>query len=113
MERTERNDKDDAQKAKLIFFSLAALVMVLLIWSLYVANKARTERDAAKQEVEVLKQDNAKLELLLRDENQTIDDLKKKIQQCESKPKAKAAAKKKAAPAKSKSKKKSKSSKYQ
>jgi len=115
MERPERSEKDDAQKAKLIFLSLAALVTVLLIWSLYVANKARTERDAARQEVEMLKQDNAKLEQLLKDENQTIDDLKKKLQQCESKPKpklkAKPAAKKKLAPAKSKAKKKAKSSK--
>ncbi len=113
MERPERSEKDDAQKAKLIFLSLAALVTVLLIWSLYVANKARTERDAARQEVEMLKQDNAKLEQLLKDENQTIDDLKKKLQQCESKPKPKAkhAVKKKPAPSKSKVKKSTKHSK--
>ena len=113
MERPERSEKDDAQKAKLIFLSLAALVTVLLIWSLYVANKARTERDAARQEVEMLKQDNAKLEQMLKDENQTIDDLKKKLQQCESKPKPKAkhAAKKKPAPSKSKAKKSTKHSK--
>lgn len=113
MERPERSEKDDAQKAKLIFLSLAALVTVLLIWSLYVANKARTERDAARQEVEMLKQDNAKLEQLLKDENQTIDDLKKKLQQCESKPKPKAkhAVKKKPAPSKSKAKKSTKHSK--
>ncbi|MDA8424083.1 MAG: hypothetical protein M0Z89_12185 [Nitrospiraceae bacterium] len=99
MERQERSEKDDAQKAKLIFLSLAALVTVLLIWSLYVANKARTERDAARQDLEMMKQDNAKLEQMLKDENQTIDDLKKKLQQCESKPKPKAkhAAKKKPA----------------
>lgn len=113
MERPERSEKDDAQKAKLIFLSLAALVTVLLIWSLYVANKARTERDTARQEVEMLKQDNAKLEQLLKDENQTIDDLKKKLQQCESKPKPKAkhAVKKKPAPSKSKVKKSTKHSK--
>lgn len=97
MERTDGNNKDDAQKAKLIFLSLAALVTILLIWSLYSANKARTERDLAKQEVEVMKQDNAKLEQLLKDENQTIDDLKKKVQSCEAKAKAKPAPKKKAA----------------
>jgi len=113
MDRPERSDKDDAQKAKLIFLSLAALVTVLLIWSLYAANKARSERDVARQEIETLKQDNAKLEQLLKDQNQMIDDLKKKIQQCESKPKAKVAAKKKSPPAKSKTKKKTKTSKTQ
>ena len=115
MERPERSEKDDAQKAKLIFLSLAAIVTVLLVWSLYAANKARTERDVARQDLEMVKQDNAKLEQLLKDENQTIDDLKKKLQQCESKPKpklkAKPAAKKKLAPAKSKAKKKTKPSK--
>ena len=45
MDRPERSDKDDAQKAKLIFLSLAAIVTVLLIWSLYAANKARSEPD--------------------------------------------------------------------
>lgn len=111
MDRPERSDKDDTQKAKLIFLSLAALVTVLLIWSLYAANKARTERDAARQEIETLKQDNAKLEQLLKDQNQMTDDLKKKLQQCESKPKAKPAAKKKKSPSKSKAKKTTKSSK--
>ena len=109
MERPERSEKDDAQKAKLIFLSLAALVTVLLIWSLYASNKARTERDVARQDLEMMKQDNAKLEQLLKDENQTIDDLKKKLQQCESKPKpkpkAKHTVKKKPAPSKSKVKK--------
>ncbi len=104
MDRPERTEKDDAQKAKLVFLSLAALVMILLIWSLYAANKARTERDAARQETEMLKQDNMKLEQLLKDQNQELDTVKKKLQQCESRPKAKPAAKKKA-----KSSKKSKS----
>ncbi len=94
MERQDRNEKDDAQKAKLIFLSLAALVTILLIWSLYAANKARTERDTAKQEAEMLKQDNAKLEQLLKDQNQEVDALKKKLEQCEAK--AKPTAKKKA-----------------
>ncbi len=105
MERPDRNEKDDAQKAKLIFLSLAALVTILLIWSLYATNKARTERDTAKQEAEMLKQDNVKLEQLLKDQNQEIDALKKKLQQCEAK--AKPAAKKKA-PAKKSSKKSTK-----
>jgi uncharacterized membrane protein YvbJ len=103
MDRPERTEKDDTQKLKLIFLSLAALVTILLIWSLVAANKARTERDAAKQETEILKQDNAKLEQLLKDQNQQNDELKKKVLQCEAaaKPKAKPAAKKKPAPAKS------------
>jgi regulatory protein YycI of two-component signal transduction system YycFG len=89
-----KNEKDDAQKAKLIFLSLAALVTILLIWSFYTANNARQERDRARSEVELLKQDNAKLEQMLKDQNQVSDDLKKKLTACESKPKAKAAAKK-------------------
>jgi hypothetical protein len=105
MDRPEHTEKDDAQKAKLIFLSLAALVTILLIWSLYAANKARTDRDLARQEAETLKQNTATIELLLRDQNTEIDELKKKLQQCEAKlqtkPKAKPVAKKKAAPAKS------------
>ncbi len=109
MDRPERTEKDDAQKAKLVFLSIAALVTILLIWSLYAANKARTERDAARQEAEMLKQDNMKLEQLLKDQSQELDTVKKKLQQCETKPKPKAkqAAKKKA-PAKSTKKTKSK-----
>jgi hypothetical protein len=102
MDRPERTEKDDAQKLKLIFLSLAALVTILLIWSLVTANRARTERDAARQETEVLKQDNARLELILKDQNQQLDELKKKVLQCETaaKTKPKPSAKKKAAPAK-------------
>ena len=106
MDRPERTEQNDTQKAKLIFLSLAALVAVLLVWSLYAANKAKTERDAARQETETLKEEYAKLEQLLKDQNQELDALKSKVQQCESKIKAKprakvkAAAKKKAAPAK-------------
>jgi regulatory protein YycI of two-component signal transduction system YycFG len=110
MDRPDRNEKDDAQKAKLVFLSLAALVTILLIWSLYTMNKARTERDVVKQEAEMLKQDSVKLEQLLKDQNQEIDALKKKLQQCESKPKAKPAARKKA-PSKS-TKKSSKTTKH-
>jgi Tfp pilus assembly protein PilO len=94
MERPDRTEKDDAQKAKLIFFSLAVLVTILLIWSFYTANNARQERDKARQETEQLKQDNAKLEQMLKDQSQVNDDLKKKLQLCESKPKPKPVAKK-------------------
>jgi hypothetical protein len=105
MEKTEHNDKDDAQKAKLIFFSLAALVTLLLIWSLYSANKARNERTTALQEAELLKQDNAKLEQLVKEENLAIEDLRKKVQLCEAKAKAKPAPKAKPAKKTTKSKK--------
>ena len=103
MDRPERTEKDDTQKLKLIFLSLAALVTILLIWSLVTANRARAERDAVRLEAETLKQDNARLELILKDQNQQIDELKKKVQQCETavKAKPKPSAKKKAAPAKS------------
>ena len=97
MERTDRNEKDDAQKAKLIFISLAALVTILLIVTFVYANKARTERNIAREELEAVKQDNAKLEQMLKDQSQEIDALKKKVQQLESKPKSKPAVKKKAA----------------
>ena len=102
MDRPERTDKDDTQKLKLIFLTLAALVTILLIWSLVTANRARTERDVARQEAETLKQDNAKLEQFLKDQNLKIDELNKKVLQCEAAAKAKPKpAAKKPAPAKS------------
>ncbi len=104
MDRPDRNEKDDAQKAKLIFFSLAVLVTILLIWSFYTANSARQERDKARQETEQLRQDNSKLEQMLKDQNQSNDELKKKLEVCETKPKPKPVAKKtpkKTAPKKS------------
>lgn len=97
MERPDRNEKDDTQKAKLIFLSIAAVVTILLIWSFYTANKAKVERDKAIQEVELLRQDSAKLEQMLKEQNLINDELKKKVQICESRPKAKPAAKKTAA----------------
>jgi Tfp pilus assembly protein PilO len=101
MDKPDRTERDDAQKAKLIFFSLAALVTVLLIWSFYTANNARQERDKAKLETEQLRQDNARLEQVLKDQNQMSDDLKKKLQLCESKPAPKPVAQKKTTPRKS------------
>ena len=108
MDRTERDEKNDTQKTKLIFLSLAVLVAVLLIWSFAAASKARSERNMAKQELEIVKQDNAKLEQMVKDLNQENDALKKKVQQLEAKPKAKPAAKKQAPKTKKTSKKKSK-----
>jgi regulatory protein YycI of two-component signal transduction system YycFG len=94
MDRTDRNEKDDAQKAKLIFLSLAVLVAVLLIWSFAAASKARSERNAAKQELEMTKQDNAKLEQMLKDATQENETLKNKVQQLEARAKARPAVKK-------------------
>jgi Tfp pilus assembly protein PilO len=108
MERPDRTEKDDAQKAKLIFISLAALVTILLIWSFYTANNARQERDKARQESEQIRQESARLEQMLKEQNQINDDLKKKLQVCETKPIPKPVAKKttsKSATKKSKSKK--------
>jgi len=109
MERTERNEKDDTQKAKLIFLALAALVVVLLIVSFGYANKARNELNAKNTELELVKQDNAKLELMLKDQNAEIDTLKKQVQQLQTKVKAKPAPKKKAPVTKTKAKAKTKS----
>jgi len=105
----DRNEKDAARKAKLIFFSLAALVAVLLVWSFVSASKARSERDAARQEIEMLKQDNAKLEQMVKDLNQENEMLRKKVRQVDSKAKAKPVAKKKTKSSKKTTKKTSKS----
>jgi cell division protein FtsB len=109
MERIDRNERTDTQKARIIFLSLAAIVAIVLIWSLVSMSKARSERDVARQEVETLKIDNAKLEQMIKDLNQENDGLKKKIQQLQAKPKAKPAVKKKTS--KSTTKKTTKSSK--
>jgi septal ring factor EnvC (AmiA/AmiB activator) len=109
MERAERNEESDKQKAKLIFLAVAALVVVLLIVSFGYANKARNELNAKYQELELAKQDNAKLELMLKDQNAEIDALKKQVQQLQAKLKAKPAPKKKAPVAKTKTKTKTRS----
>jgi septal ring factor EnvC (AmiA/AmiB activator) len=108
MERAERDEEDAKQKAKLIFLAVAALVVVLLIVSFGYANKARNELNAKNQELELAQQDNAKLELMLRDQSVEIDALKKQVQQLQAKLKAKPAPKKKAAAAKTKTKTKAK-----
>lgn len=95
MEKIDRAEKKDTQKAKIIFLSLAALVAILLVWSVVSMNKARSERDTARQEAEMLRQDNAKLEQMAKDLSQENAVLKKKIEQLQVKPKAKPAAKKK------------------
>lgn len=107
MERAERNEEDDKQKAKLIFLAVAALVVVLLIVSFGYANKARNELNAKNQELELVQQDNAKLELMLREQSVEIDALKKQVKQLQAKLKAKPAPKKKAPVAKTRTKTKS------
>ncbi len=94
----ERLDKDEALKAKIVFVSLAALVAILLIWSVATAARAKSERNAARQELEAVRQDNAKLEQMVSDLNSENHALKKKVRQFEAKAKARpktAAAKKK------------------
>lgn len=91
MERPVRNEKDDAQKAKLIFLSVAALVTILLIVSFVYAGKARSARDVAVKEAEALKQDNVKLSQWLEERTQEVEALRKQIEKCQAKPKAKAA----------------------
>jgi cell division protein FtsB len=88
VDRMDRGGDDDAaQKAKLIFLSLAALVVVLLLTSFIYAGKARSARNAALQELEACKQDNGKLTQWLEERTQEVEKLKKQGQK---KPPAKA-----------------------
>jgi len=110
MERPERGTIDAAQKAKLIFFAVAAVVTILLIVSFVVANRARNERDAALKELEVVKEDNTKLSKWLEERTQDLEKHKVALEECtaklKTKPKAKAPVKSapaKSAPAKKKS----------
>lgn len=97
-DRMERTDDDAAQKAKIVFLSLAAVVFILLIFSFVYANRARNEKNAALKEVEALKQDNAKLSQWLEERTQEVEKFKKALDGCKGKPKAKTAAKSKPAP---------------
>ncbi len=100
--RPDRSSMDQAQKAKLIFISLAAVVTILLIISFVYGNKARQARDAAQKEVEALKQDNAKLSQWLEERTQEVEKYKKALEECKAKPKPKPAAKSSKKPAKKK-----------
>ena len=101
MESRPERGIDEAQKSKLIFISLAAVVTILLIISFVYGNKARTQRDAAQKEVEALKLDNTKLSQWLEERTQEVEKYKKTLEECKAKPKAKAADSKKKPAAKS------------
>ena len=92
--RPDRSSMDEAQKAKLIFISLAAVVTILLIISFVYGNKARTQRDAALKEVEALKLDNTRLSQWLEERTQETEKYKKAFEECKAKPKTKPAVKK-------------------
>jgi hypothetical protein len=93
MERRERNEKDETQKAKLIFISLGIVVIAALLWGFVSAAKARKERDAAVQKLDFLSQAYDKDEQLLKEQNSIIDELKKKVGQLEARVKARPARK--------------------
>lgn len=76
---------DDAQKAKLIFISLAAVVTILLIFSFVWGNQARAQRDAALKEVEALKVDNTKLSQWLEERTQESEKYRKAYEECRTK----------------------------
>jgi hypothetical protein len=107
--RPERGSIDDAQKSKLIFISLAAVVTILLIISFVYGNKARTQRDTALKEVEALKLDNTKLSQWLEERTQETEKYKRALEECKAKPKAKPADTRKKPAAKSTKKKTTKS----
>jgi cell division protein FtsB len=88
MEGRPDRGMDDAQKQKLIFISVAAVVTILLIFSFLNGNKARTQRDAALAEVATLKEDNAKLSRWLEERTQEMEKYKKAYEECKARPKA-------------------------
>lgn len=85
MDRPERGNIDDAQKAKLIFGSIAAVVFILLIFSFVQGNKAGSQRDAALREVEALRAENAKLSQYLETRTQEMEQYKRSYEDCRTK----------------------------
>lgn len=85
MERPARGMIDEAQKAKLIFSSIAAVVTILLIFSFVRGNKMRTQRDAALGEIETLKADNVKLSRYLESRTQEMERYRKSYESCRTK----------------------------
>lgn len=84
MDRIERGDSDPAQRAKLILLLVAGAVLVLMVISFVYAAKARAERNRAVAEIEMLKQDNAKLTQWLEERTQEVEALKKQVQKLQS-----------------------------
>lgn len=94
MDRMDRGENGDAaQKAKVIFLALAAAVVILLVFSFVYASKAKSELKTAKQELELLKTDNAKLSQWLEERTQEVEKLKFALEQSKTKAKIKAATK--------------------
>jgi Tfp pilus assembly protein PilO len=90
MDRMDRGENGDAaQKAKVIFMTLAAAVVVLLIFSFVYASKAKSELKTVKQELELLKTDNAKLSKWLEERTQEVEKMKFALEQCKTKAKIK------------------------
>jgi hypothetical protein len=112
MDRMDRGENGDAaQKAKVIFLALAAAVVILLVFSFVYASKAKSELKTAKQELELLKTDNAKLSQWLEERTQEVEKLKFALEQSKTKAKIKAATKGKTTPKSTTKKKATKSSK--
>ena len=112
MDRMDRGENGDAaQKAKVIFLALAAAVVVLLVFSFVYASKTKSELKTVKQELELLKTDNAKLSQWLEERTQEVEKLKFALEQCKTKSKIKAATKGKTTPKNATKKKSTKSSK--
>lgn len=76
MEKTDRQETDDARKAKLVFFALVGLVALVVIWSVVAAGKARSERNTVRQELEAEIQKNIKLEEIVDELNRENEGLK-------------------------------------
>ena len=94
MDRMDRGENGDAaQKAKVIFLALAAAVVILLVFSFVYASRAKSELKAVKQELELLKTDNAKLSQWLEERTQEVEKMKFALEQCKTKAKIKSATK--------------------
>lgn len=82
------HERDAAQKARFIFLSVTALVVMLLLASFMIAGRARSERDAAQKELEACKQDSAKLTQFLDEQAMEMDKLKKQLTAAQAKTKS-------------------------
>jgi len=94
MERPDRSLIDDTQKAKLIFGAIAAVVFILLVFSLVRGNRIRGELDAARKDVQSLKADNTRLSQYLETRTQELERYKRSYEDCRTKLRYTAPAKK-------------------